>query len=174
MVYGLKRNIINYILGITIAVSFVTAAIFFFIDQGSVYGIAFSGVGLIALLIFIIIGLISSNKIPPMPKEQAPAASEEERRRAEEVYKERVKQAIDIALGKEVEYQKLENITAVNFTGNLDKDVCMICKLFLKKKDSILQCPRCESLYHQNHLASWLKSKTNCPVCGQNLMQNQK
>lgn len=172
MVYGSKRNILNYILGIINIGSFVTAAIFFFIDQKSVIGITFSGVGLIALLIFLIIGLVSSHKIPPMPKEQVPAASEEKRRIAEEIYRVRVKQAIDIALWKEVEHQKLENISAVNFTSDLNKDVCMICKLFLKKKDSILQCPRCESLYHQKHLTAWLKSQTTCPVCGQNLTQN--
>jgi hypothetical protein len=47
--------------------------------------------------------------------------------------------------------------------------VCMICKLPLKKNQQIVQCPMCQSLFHQEHIREWLRMKKQCPVCRQEL-----
>jgi hypothetical protein len=88
---------------------------------------------------------------------------------AYEIYKQRVEEAIQRAIGKQERVPITEDMTVIEYTKALDKDVCMVCKLFLSKKDKILQCPICESLYHRDHLLEWITVKKKCPVCSQDL-----
>ncbi|NHJ88034.1 MAG: E3 ubiquitin protein ligase [Asgard group archaeon] len=112
--------------------------------------------------------------LPDIMDDQAPASSEEYRLKAEELYRQRVENAIQKALGKKKEIPlEDKNILAVEFKGACENEICMICKLFLKSNDSILQCPTCESLYHTDHLLTWIKSKQRCPVCSEELYHKE-
>lgn len=48
-------------------------------------------------------------------------------------------------------------------------DVCSICKWLIHSKDDLIECPRCNSPFHQNHLLEWIKMKGDCPVCRERL-----
>ncbi|NHJ49964.1 MAG: hypothetical protein FK733_19385 [Asgard group archaeon] len=43
---------------------------------------------------------------------------------------------------------------------------CSICKLTLDSKDTIVKCPKCNSVFHFEHLEYWLETNDKCPVCG--------
>lgn len=169
----MRRNQWTYLFGALFSISFTAAVLLFIIYGISTLSFAFTGAAFILLFIFVIIIATSPKDSLDIHRLQAPASSEEERRRAEEVYNERVKEAIEIALGKRDKLAPSEEVTAKPYEELKEKDVCMICKLFLKKSDTILQCPACESLYHQDHLLSWIKTKKKCPVCGQVLLKEK-
>lgn len=76
----------------------------------------------------------------------------------------------DIKLVKLNQLQ-LKQIKLMEFSGDFGKKVCMICKLELRLEQKILQCPICLSLFHHDHLVSWLKNNQTCPVCGQQVIQ---
>jgi hypothetical protein len=52
------------------------------------------------------------------------------------------------------------------YRRKINKQNCSICKLELRNKQNILQCKKCFSLFHQQHLKEWLNSEEVCPVCG--------
>jgi hypothetical protein len=96
------------------------------------------------------------------------------REQANEIYKQRVEQAIQRALGKQERIPITEDMTVVEYAKKPMNEICMVCKLFLKEKDKILQCPVCESLYHRDHLLEWITVKKKCPVCSQVLYDPRK
>ena len=97
----------------------------------------------------------------------------EERKNSNELYEQRVNQALQVAQGKQESIPITKDLSVIEYTGTLTVDVCMVCKLFLEKNDKILQCPICESLYHRDHLLEWIKIKKRCPVCSQVLIKNK-
>lgn len=127
----------------------------------------------IGILLLILAWMLNSGilKDGPVRSFRAPAYSEEEREKAEERYKERVESALNVALKKQKDLTSNEIVTAVEFTNAQREDFCMICKLQFKNKDTILQCPVCESLYHKEHLIEWIRVHKNCPVCSQKLYE---
>ena len=136
------------------------------------FTLGFFGVGVLILLVALIIYLALSN-LGPVRSFRAPASSPEERKRAEESYKERVQEALNIALGKQKEVTPNEIVTAIESTSFAKDDFCMVCKLSFKNMDKILQCPVCESLYHKEHLLDWIRIHKNCPVCTQKLYETK-
>ncbi len=76
----------------------------------------------------------------------------------------------DIEFAKLNQHQQ-KQIQFMDFSGNIDKNVCMVCKLDLRSEQKTLQCPICLSLFHYDHLVSWLKKSQTCPVCGQQILQ---
>jgi len=62
----------------------------------------------------------------------------------------------------------------LEFTGEIKRQRCAICKLRLKKSDEVLSCPQCESLFHKEHLVRWLKEIPECPVCEEDFSEIAK
>ena len=147
-----------------------TAAILFTINPRNQLGIIFSALGLLALVILVIILLIKKSNVKTITQDGNISYSEEQRIRAEKLYKQRIEEALQVALGKKDSIALDSRILAVKYEKEINKtDICMICKLFLKDAKDILQCPKCESLYHREHLEKWVKTKKKCPVCSQEL-----
>ncbi|MHA1739678.1 MAG: hypothetical protein ACTSXA_02535 [Candidatus Heimdallarchaeota archaeon] len=91
-----------------------------------------------------------------------------------DAYDQRVERALKIALEKQDDLSMLKASSVDRYTRKLEKDdVCMVCKLLLNKKDDILQCPRCESLFHNEHLLEWIKVRKKCPVCSHILYEKK-
>jgi Zn finger protein HypA/HybF involved in hydrogenase expression len=44
-------------------------------------------------------------------------------------------------------------------------ETCKICKINLEPNQDIVNCPKCNSLFHIEHLQNWLKVKFHCPIC---------
>ncbi|MBN1330898.1 MAG: hypothetical protein JXA54_15610 [Candidatus Heimdallarchaeota archaeon] len=61
-----------------------------------------------------------------------------------------------------VDWQK---ISPMIYKGKLLDEKCPICKLQLKTTDTILQCPNCSSLFHDQHFIEWIISNRTCPIC---------
>ena len=58
------------------------------------------------------------------------------------------------------------------FKGVVKGKTCAICKLDIRKRQKITQCPHCQSLFHFNHLKDWFKNNNDCPVCDEILVRN--
>ena len=56
-------------------------------------------------------------------------------------------------------------IHGLEYKGETKGKICVICKLPFGNNQKILFCPNCESLFHEEHLVSWLSNHTNCPIC---------
>jgi len=50
-----------------------------------------------------------------------------------------------------------------------DTHICLICKRSLRAGDEALECPLCRERFHREHLLEWLKTRSVCPNCGQEL-----
>lgn len=57
-----------------------------------------------------------------------------------------------------------------NYKGKIKNQKCSICKLELRKKQKIIQCTECLSLFHQEHLEEWLKNESACSVCNEKII----
>lgn len=57
--------------------------------------------------------------------------------------------------------------------GRLLKKKCMVCDLQLSSADEIVHCPHCGNLAHKDHLLEWLHVKGSCPICHQNIEENE-
>jgi len=69
-----------------------------------------------------------------------------------------------------VEQKKKEkNLERFVFKGDIKGKICKICKLDLRKKQKVVACPQCQSLFHKEHLEEWLEKSQNCPVCSEKL-----
>ncbi|NHJ86423.1 MAG: E3 ubiquitin protein ligase [Asgard group archaeon] len=53
----------------------------------------------------------------------------------------------------------------INEKDEKSNRICLICKLEIRNKQQIYQCPNCESLFHREHLEEWLATSKKCPVC---------
>ena len=62
--------------------------------------------------------------------------------------------------------RKRREIGIRDYNGELVGKTCGICKLELRRKQKVLQCVSCLSLFHEKHLKEWLATNTNCPICG--------
>lgn len=83
-----------------------------------------------------------------------------------DAYDQRIKRALQIAKSKKDGRSLIDGVSIRKYSGKLETDdVCMVCKLSLTKQDEILQCPKCESLFHKEHLLEWITIKKSCPVC---------
>ncbi len=60
------------------------------------------------------------------------------------------------------------NIT--NYYGDDKNKKCSICKLELRKRQQKVQCNKCLSIFHKEHLEDWLENKDSCPVCNENIV----
>lgn len=56
-------------------------------------------------------------------------------------------------------------IEELKFTGEVKGQRCAICKLALDKRDEVLACFHCGSMFHKEHLFGWLIEIPECPVC---------
>ncbi len=52
-----------------------------------------------------------------------------------------------------------------NVQGDLNYQLCEICKQIMQPDDLVEQCPHCGRYFHQKHIREWLKIKAKCPVC---------
>ncbi len=59
----------------------------------------------------------------------------------------------------------------MTFKGKITGEKCSICKLDLRKKQRIVQCPYCYALFHYDHLYNWLEKNNNCPVCSKEIVE---
>ncbi|MBD3190289.1 MAG: hypothetical protein GF308_06580 [Candidatus Heimdallarchaeota archaeon] len=64
----------------------------------------------------------------------------------------------------QIDYQRVRF-----YRGEINDNLCRICKLRLEANEEVLQCQKCHSLFHGIHLLYWLKERENCPVCGTKL-----
>ena len=62
----------------------------------------------------------------------------------------------------EVNWDKLYPLI---YQGTITNKICPICKLQIKKKDFVMQCPKYLKLFHGKHLVDWLIKHSKCPVC---------
>ncbi|MFX0093504.1 MAG: binary toxin-like calcium binding domain-containing protein [Candidatus Hodarchaeota archaeon] len=53
------------------------------------------------------------------------------------------------------------------------KGTCIVCQLALDRGESILSCPLCGGQAHVKHFKEWIRTKTVCPYCRQELYENQ-
>jgi hypothetical protein len=162
--------------GIILALLIATGVVFFIELPNLQIGLYLAAATLVVFIVMIAYGLIKGSRVQPIKASNLTAAMSEERRdRAQEIYKQRIEEAIKIAQRKSGTISPDEKILASVYKGELQKDdICMVCKLFLKKGDDILQCPVCERLYHKNHLLEWIRKHNNCPVCSQQLYEVEK
>jgi len=56
---------------------------------------------------------------------------------------------------------------------NRSKLNCEICKLPIEISDEIGQCPHCESIFHLEHLKTWIEIRMKCPYCLRDLTPNE-
>ncbi len=42
---------------------------------------------------------------------------------------------------------------------------CSVCQGLIKRGDSILECPNCSNVAHDDHMEQWMKIKNECPMC---------
>ncbi len=59
----------------------------------------------------------------------------------------------------------------MTFKGKITGEKCSICKLDLRKKQTIIQCPKCYALFHYDHLNIWFEKNEDCPVCNEILVK---
>ena len=149
---------------------FIVAFVFWTRPEQNV-AIISGGIGLILLVATLIVAFAWVRKPKPIHDYETPAISPERREKAQSLYKQRVEEAIQRATGKRDEIAPNEAVTAIKYTGPLEEGICMVCKLFLQPGNDILQCPVCESLYHEDHLLEWISKKKKCPVCTQVLVE---
>jgi len=57
------------------------------------------------------------------------------------------------------------------FKGKITGEKCSICKLDLRKKQTIVQCPKCLALFHYDHMNNWFEKNNDCPVCDELLVK---
>ncbi len=57
------------------------------------------------------------------------------------------------------------------FKGKITGEKCSICKLALRKKQTIVQCAKCHALFHYDHLNNWFEKNNDCPVCDELLVE---
>ncbi len=50
---------------------------------------------------------------------------------------------------------------------------CAICRHSLKRTDEIRKCPYCDNSFHKGHLLEWIRVKNSCPVCRNELWQDE-
>lgn len=61
----------------------------------------------------------------------------------------------------------LEELRLVILKYSLDyrEKKCSICSLELEEKVLVVQCLRCEKIYHKEHFMEWLREYEVCPNC---------
>ncbi|MHA1722355.1 MAG: RING finger domain-containing protein [Candidatus Baldrarchaeia archaeon] len=47
--------------------------------------------------------------------------------------------------------------------------LCAICDVVIQAGEKTSQCPHCKTLFHKEHLDTWLMVRSTCPVCGEKL-----
>jgi hypothetical protein len=50
---------------------------------------------------------------------------------------------------------------------------CSICKLSIKQKEEMGQCPKCEAQCHLEHLKTWVEIRMKCPTCFRKLLPTE-
>ncbi|MHA1739679.1 MAG: hypothetical protein ACTSXA_02540 [Candidatus Heimdallarchaeota archaeon] len=136
-------------------------------DSSAVFSYVLIGIGGFLLVCLLMIAMAFRREPRTTTIKRVVTEPDKHREQANEIYKQRVEEAIQKALGKQERYPITEYMSVNEYSGKLAKDICMVCKLFLSEKDKILQCPICESLYHKDHLLEWITAKKKCPVCTQ-------
>ena len=63
-----------------------------------------------------------------------------------------------------------KKLLLINYKGKAEGKTCSICKLEIREKQSVCQCPYCEYLFHKEHIMDWLETQNDCPVCN-NIIQ---
>jgi len=59
----------------------------------------------------------------------------------------------------------------MTFKGKITGEKCSICKLDLRKKQTVVRCPKCYALFHYDHLNNWLEKNNDCPVCDELIIE---
>ncbi len=164
-----KRKIMQLLFVLSTLLLF--AALALGIQQKRSAAIITGVIGLILLVTAIVFAIYLERKTKAVYHYETPASIKEKRNQAQEIYKQRVEEAIQRATSRIIEIAPNKVLTAIKFDKLLNNDVCMVCKLYLNETDEILQCPVCESLYHKDHLLDWIRTKNSCPVCAQQLLE---
>jgi len=60
------------------------------------------------------------------------------------------------------------------YKGETEGKICSICKLTFNDNETILFCSTCGSLFHEEHLISWLSNHSECPVCAKDFSKEIK
>jgi len=47
--------------------------------------------------------------------------------------------------------------------------ICPICDVLIQAGEKTSQCPHCKTLFHKEHLDTWLMVRSTCPVCREKL-----
>ncbi len=50
---------------------------------------------------------------------------------------------------------------------------CSICKLPIKRREDMGQCPKCETHCHLEHLKTWIEIRMKCPTCLRKLLPTE-
>ena len=63
--------------------------------------------------------------------------------------------------------EKLEELrlSMLNFSHDFREQKCSICLLDLDVNSQVVQCTKCEKLFHKNHFINWLSENEVCPNC---------
>ncbi|NHK30235.1 MAG: hypothetical protein FK730_02710 [Asgard group archaeon] len=64
------------------------------------------------------------------------------------------------------------SIDSYLYEGKTGKEKCGICKLEFTSDDRIIQCPKCKTLFHFEHIEYWLQKNEKCPVCSYLFIKN--
>jgi len=63
--------------------------------------------------------------------------------------------------------ENLEELRLAMLKYSLDSQEkkCSICALELEEKALVVQCLRCDKIYHKEHFIEWLREYVDCPNC---------
>ncbi|MFX1511188.1 MAG: hypothetical protein ACFFCQ_01220 [Promethearchaeota archaeon] len=67
-------------------------------------------------------------------------------------------------------------VTSIDFLCpicNRTTEECLICRNVLRDTEMIRRCPFCFSGFHKEHLFEWIRVKHLCPVCKNELRQDE-
>ena len=42
---------------------------------------------------------------------------------------------------------------------------CIVCRGLIKKEETVIECPNCNNVAHEDHMEQWMKIKQECPIC---------
>ena len=56
-------------------------------------------------------------------------------------------------------------LAVMDYHPELRESICSVCALVLEEEANVVQCLRCEKVFHEEHFIDWLSENENCPHC---------
>lgn len=56
-------------------------------------------------------------------------------------------------------------LTVMKYSPDSQEKKCSICLLDLEEKTQVVQCLKCDKLFHKEHFMEWLRENEVCPKC---------